>query len=264
MKIFISWSGDKSKMVAEFLKNWIEQIIQSTEPWISVDIDKGKKWNQEITQNLEESKVGILCITRDNINAPWILFEAGAISKSHDSYVCTFLIDLVPTDLTGPLSIFQATRFNKEDVFKLITTINQIIQKNGGKSLSIENLKSVFETFYPKLEQKIESISNNSNTKTEKAIRTDRELLEETVQILRILKQSKIGVTTDAKKLLNFYAEKYANYIGGIKYYQSGTDEHIEKFMSFISDNPLLLESFGSKEELENYIKKEFDGGLPF
>lgn len=263
MKIFISWSGDNSKMIAEYLKKWIEQIIQSAEPWISVDIDKGKKWNQEISQNLEESKVGILCVTRDNINAPWILFEAGAISKSEDSYVCTFLIDLNPTDLTGPLSIFQATRFNKEDIFKLLTTINQIIQKQNGKSLSSDNLKSLLEVFYPKLEEKINSISKTGTKENEKVIRTDRELLEESVQILRTLKQSKIGQSTDAKKLLDFYAKKYAGYVGNIKYYQAGTDEHIDKFMSYIEDNPLLIEAFGSKDDLRTYIVKQFDG-LPF
>jgi hypothetical protein len=114
MKIFISWSGDKSKEIAEFLKNWIEQIIQAAEPWISVDIEKGKRWNSEISDKLENSKVGIFCITKENLNSPWILFEAGAISKSSDSYVCTFLIDINPTDLTGPLSLFQATKLKKK------------------------------------------------------------------------------------------------------------------------------------------------------
>lgn len=263
MKIFISWSGEKSKEIAEYLKKWIEQIIQSAEPWISVDIDKGKKWNQEISHNLEESKVGILCVTRDNINAPWMLFEAGAISKSADSYVCTFLIDLSPTDLTGPLSIFQATKFNKEDVFKLLTTINQIIHKLESKSLSIDNLKSLFDVFYPKLEQEIRSILNRNSKEDEKVIRTDRELLEETVQILRTFKQSKVGQALDAKKLLEFYAEKYAKMIGSIKYFDTGTDEHIDKFMKYIEDNPLLIESFGSREELRMYIAKQYDG-LPF
>ena len=263
MKIFISWSGEKSKEIAEYLKKWIEQIIQSAEPWISVDIDKGKKWNQEISQNLEDSKIGILCVTRDNINAPWMLFEAGAISKSSDSYVCTFLIDLSPTDLTGPLSIFQATKFNKEDVFKLLTTINERIQKQEGKSLSIDNLKSLFEVFYPKLEQEINAASQRKSKENDKVVRTERELLEESVQILRSLKQSKTGEPTDAKKLLEFYTEKYAQMVGSIKNYESGTDEHIDKFMKYIQDNPLLIESFGSVEELRKYIKKQYDG-LPF
>ena len=263
MKIFISWSGDKSKKIAEYMKKWIEQIIQSADPWISVDIEKGKKWDSEISQNLKESKVGILCITRGNLNTPWMLFEAGAISNTPDSYVCTLLIDLSPTDLTGPLSTFQATKLNKDDIFKLLNTINQIIYKQEGKNLSIDNLKSLFDLFYPKLEQKIESILSKDSTNNKKVIRTDRELLEESVQILRVLIKSQMGQNTDVKKLLEFYAEKYAKMVGNIHYYETGTDEHLDKFMRYIEDNPLLIEFFGTKEELRNYIKKAYDG-LPF
>ncbi|MBE0393338.1 hypothetical protein BJQ96_03202 [Flavobacterium sp. PL0002] len=39
MKIFLSWSGNKSKLIAESLKDWLEQVIQSTEPWISTSIE---------------------------------------------------------------------------------------------------------------------------------------------------------------------------------------------------------------------------------
>src|SRR5680860_1889992 len=101
MKVFISWSGNESKEIAVFLKKWIEQIIQSAEPWISLDIEKGKRWNSEISASLEQSKVGIFCMTEKNLNSPWILFEAGAVAKSRDSYVCTFLMKLNPTDISG-------------------------------------------------------------------------------------------------------------------------------------------------------------------
>jgi len=261
MKIFISWSGNRSKQFAEFLRNWIGQIIQNTEPWISVDIEKGKNWNHEISSSLEESKVGIICLTRENLNSPWILFEAGAISKSKDSFVCTFLLDLAPADLSGPLSIFQATRANKEDIFKLLTTINQRVQSSTGKSLSGENLKSLFDIFYPKLEQTINEILNEKSKEKEKEIRTDRELLEESVEILRTLKRSANIVKTEASKLLEFYAKKYAK-MAGIQSYESGSKGHIDKFLLHIGDNPLLLEEYGGFEGLKNHIVAEYD--LPF
>ncbi|MEP5049474.1 MAG: TIR domain-containing protein, partial [Balneola sp.] len=179
MKIFISWSGNQSKSVATYLKSWIEQIIQAADPWISVDIDKGKKWNGEIINELAESRVGIICLTRDNLNSPWILFEAGALSKSTDSHVCTFLVDITPTDLTGPLSIFQATKFNREDIFKLLTSINNNVKLSGGKSLTNDNLRALFKIFYPQLEEEINKIIASSTTESKEMIRTDRELLEE-------------------------------------------------------------------------------------
>ncbi|MCD8401476.1 TIR domain-containing protein [Tenacibaculum finnmarkense] len=264
MKIFISWSGNKSKDVATFLKSWIEQIIQAAEPWISVDIDKGKKWNGEIINELTESRVGIICLTRDNLNSPWILFEAGALSKASDSYVCTFLIDINPTDLTGPLSIFQATRFNKEDIFKLLTSINNNIKSSGGKSLTIENLKSLFKVFYPQLEDGINKIISNSEEDTKELIRTDRELLEEAVQLLRKSKAPpKNNLETEAKSLLSFYAKKYAEAKSLKDEYQVGIPEYIDEFMIYVQENPLLLKVFKNIDGIRMYVQRQFDG-LPF
>jgi len=268
MKIFISWSGDKSKKIAIYLKTWIEQIIQATEPWISVDIDKGKRWNSEIISKLEESKVGIICITRNNLNSPWILFEAGALSKTSDSYVCTFLIDLSPTDLTGPLSIFQATRFNKEDIFKLLSSINSKIHDSGLKELSPETLKSLFTVFYPQLEKNITDILKSNDEKKEKEIRTERELLEEAVQLLRKLgtPQNANNIEKEAKELLDFYAVKFAkskDFMTKDDKWKVGTEDYIDEFMSYIHENPLLLKVFNGVIGLRSYVKIYYDG-LPF
>jgi len=256
MKIFISWSGDKSKSVAVYLKSWIEQIIQAAEPWISVDIDKGKKWNGEIIGELEDSSVGIICMTRDNLKSPWILFEAGALSKTSDSYVCTFLIDIIPTDITGPLSIFQATRFNKEDVHKLLVSINRYVKNSGGKALSSDNLKSLFNTFYPQLETEINNILSNSKEDSPKVLRTDRELLEETVMLLRKKNETpKSYIENEAKSLLNFYAHKYARAKGIDNVYEVGTVNYIDDFMNHIHDNPLLLKTFNSVPGIRSYVE---------
>lgn len=41
MQVFISWSGDQSKAVAELLNDWIPCVTQAVKPWISsADLDK--------------------------------------------------------------------------------------------------------------------------------------------------------------------------------------------------------------------------------
>ena len=35
MDVFISWSGDRSKFVAEQLKGWLKKVIQLINPWMS-------------------------------------------------------------------------------------------------------------------------------------------------------------------------------------------------------------------------------------
>ena len=103
MLIFLSWSGDRSKAIAETFTSWISQVIQAADPWISRDIAKGARWGPEVSDRLSSSKVGIVCLTPENLASPWILFEAGALSKTKDAYVCTFLLDLKPADVEEPL-----------------------------------------------------------------------------------------------------------------------------------------------------------------
>ena len=44
MKVFLCWSGTRSKGIANALHEWLPRVIQALDPWISVDIDKGARW----------------------------------------------------------------------------------------------------------------------------------------------------------------------------------------------------------------------------
>lgn len=62
-KVFLTWSGERSKAVAAALHDWFPNVIQSLEPWMSdSDIAKGSGWNAEISKNLESAKIGIVCL----------------------------------------------------------------------------------------------------------------------------------------------------------------------------------------------------------
>jgi len=121
MKVFISWSGSLSMKVALVLQKWMPRVIQSVEPYVSSEnIDKGSRWSLDIAKELQGSVYGILCVTKDNYKAPWLNFEAGALSKELDlSRVCPFLYNIKSSELKGPLLQFQATVFEKEDVYRL-------------------------------------------------------------------------------------------------------------------------------------------------
>lgn len=152
MKVFISWSGEVSKIVALKLKEWLPDVIQAVEPFISSeDIQKGSPWFNEIGKKLEETNLGILCLAAENLSEPWILFEAGALSKNlGQSRVVPLLIDIKIADLEGPLAQFNATLFNKEDIQKLTITINR---QMGEKALEEPRLNKTFERCWPDLEE---------------------------------------------------------------------------------------------------------------
>jgi len=71
MKVFISWSGDLSKCLAEVLRQWLPAVIQAVKPYYSPDdITKGARWTTEIAKELEEASLGIICLTQDNLEGP--------------------------------------------------------------------------------------------------------------------------------------------------------------------------------------------------
>jgi len=186
MKVFLSWSGTRSKAVADTLGQWLAQVIQAVEPWISSEIEKGTRGASAIAESLENAKVGIICLTADNLDARWILFEAGALSKTKDSHVCTFLLDHSPADIEPPLGQFQHTIFAKDDIHKLVRTVNNRLEASGGKPLSESKLSTAFETYWPQLEKAFSEIK--AKKYSEPVQRPEREILEEMLEILRGLR----------------------------------------------------------------------------
>lgn len=184
MKVFISWSEDRSKKIAELFSEWLPQVIQAIDPWISMDITKGARWSPEISNELEVSKIGIICLTPENLDNKWILFEAGALSKIKENKVCTFLLGLTPSDIEQPLGQFQHTIFTKDDVFKLIQSINNQLQSANEKSLPNTFLYHIFERSWPEFNEKMTEISR-ANPEKQKKHRSERDILEEILELIR-------------------------------------------------------------------------------
>ena len=157
MKVFISWSGSTSHRIAIVLRDWLPSVIQSIEPYVSSeDIDKGARWSTDIATELHASTYGLICVTPDNINAPWINFEAGALGKSIDkARVSPFLFRIKRSDITGPILQFQSTIFDKEDVFKLLKSINTAC---GADGLEEARLEKTFGVWWPQLEKQLGEI----------------------------------------------------------------------------------------------------------
>jgi len=156
MRVFVSWSGEASHDVAKALKDWLPNVIQAVEVFLSSeDIAKGSQWFHELGSVLDESDFGILCLTRDNLSAPWILYEAGAIAKRlGQAHVAPLLIGLTVPEVTGPLAQFNATRLEQAEIEKLVTAINDHLESS---KLSQQKLLKAFQTWWPSLDQTLRS-----------------------------------------------------------------------------------------------------------
>lgn len=190
MKVFLSWSGNQSHKVALIFRDWLPSVIQSIVPYVSSeDIDKGARWSTDIAKELENSTFGILCVTKENQSAPWLTFEAGALSKTMDkSYVTPFLFDLKRSEVDGPILQFQSTIFLKEDIHKLIKTLNNACES---EKLTEDRLEKAFEVWYPRLEEELKKIKpeGNSASGKEKAKgvnENSNEIIEEILELSRL------------------------------------------------------------------------------
>lgn len=190
MKVFLSWSGTRSHKVALIFREWLPSVIQAIEPYVSSeDIDKGARWSTDIAKELGDSTFGILCVTRENINAPWLTFEAGALSKTMDkSFVSPFLFDIKRSEVDGPILQFQSTILEKDDLLKLVKTLNKACEKDG---LSNDRLEKAFEVWYPTLESELNKLKDTQLIESDEVYDDSQsprsqEILEEILDLSRI------------------------------------------------------------------------------
>jgi hypothetical protein len=179
--VFISWSKEPSRTVAEALRDWLPDVIQSLKPWMSsTDIGAGARWGAEVADALAGCRIGILCVTSSNQREPWLLFEAGALAKTlRETFVCPYLIQMKAADLApGPLNQFQAKTADREGTFELVSTINSAL---GNDSLPEERLRRLFDRSWPDLEKKFLTLREPSPA----VQRSNEEVLSEVLETVR-------------------------------------------------------------------------------
>jgi len=183
MKVFISWSGERSHVLGDALRAWIPLVLHYVEPWLSqADIEAGQRWAEQVAKELETSNFGVLCITRENLNAPWVLFEAGALAKSlQGTRVIPLLLDLEVRDIAGPLAQFQAKKAERSGLLEVVQSLNQA----APHPVPDDRVDQLFNALWPELEKRIGGIPRAAAQP--KHARPQSEILEEMVTSIRSL-----------------------------------------------------------------------------
>jgi hypothetical protein len=212
MKVFMSWSGARSKAAAELLHDWVKCVIQAAKPWISTrGIGRGAVWFAEINSELKDTSVGIICLTHQNKSSPWILFEAGALAKGlTTNRVCTFLVDLGTNDIQDPLAQFNHTLPTKDGLWNLVLTLNSSLDN----MLDGATILAVFETFWPEFERKFAALLQEYPQEAVVEVREEKDLLEEILQTTRSLDKRLRTVETIGELTGNF--ESPAQTVGAL------------------------------------------------
>ena len=182
MKVFIVWGGDRAEFIAKTMSEWVKQVIQALDTFTSQKIESGVLWRGEISKELYESNVGLVCLTQDNLHNIWVHFEAGALSKNlNASKVCTFLYDIGSEQIDGPLSAFQHTKFEKSAIKKLLADWNKLIEK----PLDPDTFAKSFDKNWPDLEKALQNVPSIKSTKNPVPPRKTDDILHELLLLTR-------------------------------------------------------------------------------
>ncbi len=230
MKVFICWSGERSKVVAETLHDWLKRVIQGLRPFLSTqEIRAGKRWFSETAGELAETKFGILCLTPENLESSWLHFEAGALSKTVDdkTFVCPYLISgLQPTQVPDPLGQFQSNSADKEGTHKLLKSINSAL---GDKKLEEVVLSETFKKFWPDLEKVLQSLPPVKGE--EKPKRKVEDMVEEVLDTVRGL----AFTMQRRKEIPSTFPEPSSSLPDDIRYYPKPKEKVLENLTTMLA-----------------------------
>lgn len=193
LKIFISWSGERSRHVAEALRTWLPTVLAGTvECFVSSqDIRRGDRGMDVIAGELQDRDFGIVVLTNDNMASPWFNFEAGALGKSLGiGKVAPVLLDVTRADVEGPISQFQNSLLTDRDDMRQF--IRDLAAMNPG--IPAESVDALFTVKWPELEKVIERAAGMDGPTTSRS--TDS-MLEEVLEHVRSLRRLRRPVVLD-------------------------------------------------------------------
>ncbi|MFY2791037.1 TIR domain-containing protein [Rhodococcus sp. MALMAid1271] len=200
-KVFISWSGAQSQAIALVWRDLLNSTFESVEPFVSrADIDAGSRGFDDIKSKLDGSSFCIAIVSRATEMAPWINFEAGALSKQ----VFDAKVRVVPclvdydseSELQGPLKQFQAKMLHKEGIRETLQALAKVVGTEWDKK------QRGFESMWTHFDSEFEKGKETQSKKL--APRGEKDMLKEVVTLTRDISeqvsslQEKIETTQSA------------------------------------------------------------------
>jgi hypothetical protein len=188
VNVFISWSGERSRALAESIYEWLPNVIQSIDAFISTrDIHTGSRWNEVLGAHLENADLGIFCMTEDNLDSRWIHYEAGAIAKNREkSRVIPLLFNISKGQIEQPLAQFNLAVYDEAGVFGVLESLNLV----STNPLREHVLKINFDKHWPDLAAKVQQVLSEVALGQPAPYRDTKDILSELLDLTRSQEQT--------------------------------------------------------------------------
>ena len=171
--VFIGWSGDRSKRLATALRKALRSTFDSLNVWMSAsDIEVGSLWFNKLNRALRRSSLGVLCLTPENLEAPWIVFEAGSLAKGASSArVVPYRLELQADDVPSPLRSFQAVDADEAGTLQVFKAVNKTLSK----PLDGRHFAKLWNEHWPALKSEIDAIRKSERPIPVKEVEQQRQ-----------------------------------------------------------------------------------------
>lgn len=125
--IFIGYAHEDEEC-AKTIRDWINKtLLEAFNISMASDISPGDKWREKINKALSDSTIGLILLTPNSIDRPWIYFEAGAMDLRGIKLIPVCLYGIEINDIEEPLKPRQAViLLGKENEEKLIKAIGKL------------------------------------------------------------------------------------------------------------------------------------------
>jgi hypothetical protein len=200
MKVFLSWSRERSKLMALALREWLPRVIQAVDPFVSErDVGAGDFWSASIESELEASKFAIICVTEENVTAPWLNYEAGALAERLKGSTAPWLLRMDPGLLrSSPMSRLMAKQANKDGTREIVQCINKLLPAPLLDDVLLEGFDLRWEALEAKLaaipDAAVAAPKGDPLELTAEAVRNTRQILD----LLLTMKTSVDGATGES------------------------------------------------------------------
>jgi len=154
MRVFICWSEDRSRQLAEALSAWLPKVLGSDlSCGVSTRFQVGERWFPQLLRELDEADAAIICFTPENLGSRWLHFEAGLLFRSSEDRVLPYFLGSRVPEIKEPLNAIQASTATAEGTWRLVEALAPRSRMDAAKA------RRRFEACWPELERFVRSMA---------------------------------------------------------------------------------------------------------
>ena len=122
MNVYIGWSGDTGRKLAEILKRWLGAILPEIHFVTNDEIESVSDFLsalRALRNLLATADYGILCLTKESLDSTWLAYEAGMLAQREPPVpVISFLFGV--NHVHGLFRNYQCYGSDKTGILRLV------------------------------------------------------------------------------------------------------------------------------------------------